>query len=56
MKLVFNKKKMKNLSLENKSLPVKNTPQIGGAAGYNSFDICPTYDARCTSNYLSRAC
>ncbi|WP_185843453.1 hypothetical protein [Pseudoalteromonas luteoviolacea] len=56
MKLVINKRKMKNLTLENKPLPAENTPKIGGAAGFNSFDICPIYDARCTSNYLSKAC
>ncbi|SFD27737.1 hypothetical protein [Pseudoalteromonas denitrificans] len=48
MKLKLNKKKLKNLSDDNKSLPVKMTPQIGGAAPppshfCNTKDTCDTY-------------
>ncbi|SFD64903.1 hypothetical protein [Pseudoalteromonas denitrificans] len=56
MKLKLNKKKLKNLSKDNKSLPADMTPQVGGGKGFNSFEVCPTYDARCTGNYTSRAC
>ncbi len=32
MKLKLNKKKLKNLSKDNKALPLDMTPQIGGAS------------------------
>ena len=36
MKIQLNKKKLKNLSLDNQVLPNGMTPQIGGGTGKNS--------------------
>ncbi|WDE03213.1 hypothetical protein SG34_017610 [Thalassomonas viridans] len=54
MKLKLNKKKLKNLSRDNKALPAAMTPQVGGAgpvpvptivgcgANTDAFNGCPT--------------
>ena len=53
MKLKLNKKKLKNLSRDNKALPAAMTPQIAGAGSLNvetiincqntdAFNGCPT--------------
>ncbi|SFD48722.1 hypothetical protein [Pseudoalteromonas denitrificans] len=40
MKLKLNKKKLKNLSNDNKALPMNMTPKIGGARGPESEAFC----------------
>jgi len=53
MKLKLNKKKIKNLSKDNKALPVDMTPQIGGGQRqrppifYSIFGGCDPWTANC---------
>lgn len=55
MKLQLNKKKLKNLSKDNKALPMDVTPQVGGGSGIrcNEFRTiaCMSIGCHDSSNY-----
>jgi hypothetical protein len=57
MKLKLSKKKLKNLSKDNKALPMDVTPQVGGGSGLrcNEFRTIGCMTIRCydTTNYLA---
>ncbi|WDE02111.1 MULTISPECIES: hypothetical protein [Thalassomonas] len=50
MKLKLNKKKLKNLSKDKKSLPAEMTPQVAG--GINDFPVATGCARYCASDIL----